>query len=139
MDKISGKYLKELREERGYSLREFAEKVYASKSSVQRWEQSFLPENADVLNAVAAVFQFSVEEMRVQSAIKYGSKNRSDDTVEEVAASRTTDNAANETVCRQKTEKPQKNFTGLSSTAKCIATVSTLLFLFLFLFVFIGL
>ena len=72
MNRIDGKYLKELREGRGLSIRELTEKIYVSKSSVQRWEQSVVPENRDILNKISEVFGLSVEDMRVQSAEKYG-------------------------------------------------------------------
>ena len=72
MNRIDGKYLKELSEGRGLSIRELAEKIYVSKSSVQRWEQSVVPENRDILNKISEVFGLSVEDMRVQSAEKYG-------------------------------------------------------------------
>lgn len=72
MNKIDGKYLKELREERGYSLREFAQMIYVSKSSVQRWEKSSVPESGDVLEEISKVFGISVEDMREQSGEKYG-------------------------------------------------------------------
>ena len=72
MNKIDGRYLKELREERGYSLREFAQMIYVSKSSVQRWEKSSVPESGDVLEEISKAFGISVEDMREQSAEKYG-------------------------------------------------------------------
>lgn len=68
MEKIDGAYLRQLREERGYSLRAFADKIYASKSSVQRWEQSFVPENEEVLQKIAEALDVSVEQMRKESA-----------------------------------------------------------------------
>lgn len=43
MDRMEGQFLRKLREERGWSLREFAEKVYTSKSTVQRWSNPPLP------------------------------------------------------------------------------------------------
>lgn len=67
MERIDGGYLRHLREERGWSLREFAERVYASKSSVQRWEQSALPENADTVARVAEVFGMTTDELRAGS------------------------------------------------------------------------
>lgn len=71
MNNIYGKYIKELREAHGYSLRTFAKKIYVSKSSVQRWEQSFLPENEEVFQAISNLFSLSVEEMRQQSLLLY--------------------------------------------------------------------
>lgn len=72
MNKIDGRYLKKLREENGLSLRAFADKIYASKSSVQRWEKSTLPEDEDLLSKIAEVFKTTVEEMRKESELKYG-------------------------------------------------------------------
>lgn len=72
MNKIDGRYLKELREERGLSLRAFADKIYASKSSVQRWEKSAVPEDEELLNKIAEAFGLTVEEMRTRSEMKYG-------------------------------------------------------------------
>lgn len=72
MERIDGGYLRHLREERGWSLREFAERVYASKSSVQRWEQSYVPENEDILNNISRLFGIGVEDMRARSAQEEG-------------------------------------------------------------------
>ena len=72
MNKIDGRYLKDLRENSGLSLRAFADKIYASKSSVQRWEQSTVPEDEDLLLRIAEVFNTPVEEMRSQSEARYG-------------------------------------------------------------------
>lgn len=83
MDRIDGKYLKELREMQGLSIRELAEKIYVSKSSVQRWEQYVVPENADILNKLSEVFGISVEDMRKQSAEKYGVEHLKDMVAEE--------------------------------------------------------
>ena len=60
MNKIDGRYLRELREKNGYSLRVFAEKIYASKSAVQRWEQTFIPETPEILNKIAEVFDMEI-------------------------------------------------------------------------------
>lgn len=76
MNKIDGRYLRQMREERGLSLRAFADMVYASKSSVQRWEQSSVPENEDILNAISEVFNITVEEMREQSEKGSGKAKR---------------------------------------------------------------
>lgn len=72
MNRIDGRYLKKLREEKGLSLREFADKIYSSKSSVQRWEKSSVPEDNDLLLRIAEVFNTTVEEMRKQSELRYG-------------------------------------------------------------------
>lgn len=74
MSRINGKYLKEKRTERGCSLRAFADKIYTSKSTASRWEQTFLPENETVLNAVAEFFGMTVDEMRKESEQKYPSR-----------------------------------------------------------------
>ena len=72
MEKMDGHFLRKLREERGWSLREFAEKIYTSKSTVQRWEQSYVPENEDILNNISRLFGIGVEDMRAQSAQEEG-------------------------------------------------------------------
>lgn len=72
MDRIDGRILKDLREQAGYSLRNIAAKIYTSKSSVQRWEQSSLPENEETLHALADVFHTTVDDMRRQSQERYG-------------------------------------------------------------------
>lgn len=68
MEHISGQYIKHLREERGLTLRSFAEMIYASKSSVYRWEQAHVPENEDILQRIAAVFGTDVAALREGSA-----------------------------------------------------------------------
>lgn len=85
MNKIDGRYLRQMREERGLSLRAFADMVYASKSSVQRWEQSSVPENEDILNAISEVFNLSVEEMREQSEKRFGESKEDGFTPEQLA------------------------------------------------------
>lgn len=71
MSRINGKYLKEKRTERGCSLRAFADKIYTSKSTASRWEQSSLPENQETLSAIAQFFDMTVDEMRKESEQKY--------------------------------------------------------------------
>lgn len=71
MQRISGKLLKKLRKEHGFSLRTFAQKIYVSKSSVQRWEQTFVPENEDILNCISNLFNISIEDLRKQSQNEY--------------------------------------------------------------------
>ena len=66
--KIDGKVLKKLREENGLSLRAFAQKIYASKSSVQRWEKSSLPEDGELIERIAKVFGKTTEELEKLSA-----------------------------------------------------------------------
>lgn len=68
MEHISGQYIKHLREERGLTLRSFADKIYASKSSVYRWEQAHVPENEDILQRIAAVFGTDAAALREGSA-----------------------------------------------------------------------
>ena len=62
MNKIQGRYLKKLREEHGYSLRAFAELIYTSKSSLQRWENTCLPDNDDLITRVAELFGMTKEQ-----------------------------------------------------------------------------
>lgn len=71
MGRIDGRYLKDLREQNGYSLRTLAEKIYVSKSSLQRWEKSEVPDFEDVRQRLADVFNVTVDEMCMQSATKY--------------------------------------------------------------------
>ena len=70
--KIDGRIIKHLREQSGLSLREFAKKIYASKSSVQRWEQSSPPEDDELLEKIAQVFGMTAEELKAKSEAKYG-------------------------------------------------------------------
>lgn len=76
MDRIDGRFLRDLRSERGYSLRDFAQMVYSSKSAVQRWEKSSVPENEQILKRLSEIFDLSVERMRELSKEKYGEKGK---------------------------------------------------------------
>ena len=64
---ISGDYLRKLREDHGWSLREFSKKIYASKSSVQRWEKSNLPDDEELLKKIAEAFNMTVEQFYEKS------------------------------------------------------------------------
>ena len=68
MDKINGKYIKNLRESSGYSIRAFAQLIYVSKSSLQRWEQTYMPANDDILKRIAQVTGVPEEQIIAQSA-----------------------------------------------------------------------
>ena len=70
--KIDGRIIKYLREQNGLSLREFAKKIYASKSSVQRWEKSSPPEDDELLERIAQAFSLTSEELKKMSDEKYG-------------------------------------------------------------------
>ena len=82
MGKIDGRYLRDLRKQHGYSLRAFAEKIYTSKSTVQRWEQSFIPEIPEVIEKIAEIFNTTVDEMRHGSANKYNDEESCGDIAE---------------------------------------------------------
>ena len=71
MHKIDGQVLRDLREERGYSLRECAEKLYISKSSIQRWETSVLPDDEKTLLQIAEIFDITVEDLYSLSTTKH--------------------------------------------------------------------
>lgn len=70
---IDGRYLKYLREKNNLSLRAFADKIYASKSSVQRWEKSSPPEDDELITRIAAVYNMTTEEFAKQYDEKFGS------------------------------------------------------------------
>lgn len=76
MNRIDGRYLKYLREKSGLSLRAFADKIYASKSSVQRWEKSFVPDDEELIKRIADVLGTTAEEMQEKSDLKYGAKSK---------------------------------------------------------------
>ena len=61
MEKINGTFIRKKREEAGYSLREFAEMIYTSKSSLLRWEQTFAPSSC--APELAQALGMSVEEL----------------------------------------------------------------------------
>lgn len=63
MKKLQGKYLKKLREERGYSIREFAAMIYTSKSSLQRWESSHIPDDRQTFCQIAAALDMTEGEL----------------------------------------------------------------------------
>lgn len=62
--KIDGKYLRKLRQGRGLSLRALADKIYVSKSTLQRWELSHVPEeDEEVCARLAKALGVGVEEL----------------------------------------------------------------------------
>ena len=70
MKNISGNLLRKLRESNGYSLREFSKMIYVSKSTLQRWEKSYLPDDGELLNNIAGIFNITVDEMYEKSQEK---------------------------------------------------------------------
>ena len=77
MDVIDGGYLRKLREEKGFSLRTFAQKIYVSKSTVQRWEQSHVPADEENIENIAIALDMTVDELI------HGSKNYTESGVAE--------------------------------------------------------
>ncbi len=67
MQRISGTILKELRISNGYSLREFARLIYTSKSSLQRWENSTLPDDEELHKRIADIFGMTVDDLYEKS------------------------------------------------------------------------
>lgn len=67
MKNISGDFLRKLRESNGYSLREFSKLIYTSKSTLQRWEKSFLPNDEELLRRIAEIFNITVDELYEKS------------------------------------------------------------------------
>ena len=66
--KIDGKYLRKLRQGRGLSLRALADKIYVSKSTLQRWELSHVPEEDEEICArLAEALGVGVEELVVET------------------------------------------------------------------------
>ena len=53
-------------------MREFAKKIYASKSSVQRWEKSSPPEDDELIERIALLYEITAEELKKKSDEKYG-------------------------------------------------------------------
>ena len=70
--KIDGRIIKDLRKQSGLSLRAFAQKIYASKSSVQRWEKSSPPDDSELIERIAAVFSVTADELERMSEDRYG-------------------------------------------------------------------
>lgn len=64
MKKIDGRILKNLREERGYSIRQLADMLFISKTTLQRWEKDGLPDDGETLAKVADVFGISAEALK---------------------------------------------------------------------------
>ena len=62
--KTDGKYLRKLRQGRGLSLCALADKIYVSKSTLQRWELSHVPEeDEEVCERLAEALGVGVEEL----------------------------------------------------------------------------
>lgn len=115
MEHISGQYIKHLREERGLTLRAFAEKIYASKSSVYRWEQAHVPENEDILQRIAAVFGTDVAALREGSA-QFTARQ---------AAERAVNDAADTALHRQATAEEAPTEDTQNSAEKAVNAVSS--------------
>ena len=63
MIKYNGSNLRKLREDHGYSIRAFAQLIYVSKTTLQRWESSFVPADSPSLDKIAQVLGLTSSEL----------------------------------------------------------------------------
>lgn len=121
MEHISGQYIKHLREERGLTLRSFAEQIYASKSSVYRWEQAHVPENEDILQRIAAVFGTDTAALR-EGSKQFTARQRAEQTA---GGAEDTEALHSGASAKAQTEGPQGAAEGAQSTANGALPIET--------------
>lgn len=63
MDRLDGKLLRTLRENSGLSLRKFAEKIYTTKTTLQRWESTSVVASEELLQNIADTCGLTTEQL----------------------------------------------------------------------------
>lgn len=63
MERLDGKLLRTLRENSGLSLRKFAEKIYTTKTTLQRWESTSVVASEELLQNIADTCGLTTEQL----------------------------------------------------------------------------
>ncbi len=63
MERLDGKLLRSLRENSGLSLRKFAEKIYTTKTTLQRWESTSVVASEELLQNIADTCGLTTEQL----------------------------------------------------------------------------
>ena len=63
MDRLDGKLLRTLRENSGLSLRKFAERIYTTKTTLQRWESTSVVASEELLQNIADACGLTTEQL----------------------------------------------------------------------------
>lgn len=63
MERLDGKLLRTLRENSGLSLRKFAEKIYTTKTTLQRWESTSVVASEELLQNIADACGLTTEQL----------------------------------------------------------------------------
>ncbi len=66
MDRLDGKLLRTLRENSGLSLRKFAERIYTTKTTLQRWESTSVVTSEELLQNIADACGLTTEQLAEQ-------------------------------------------------------------------------
>ena len=121
MDRLDGKLLRTLRENSGLSLRKFAERIYTTKTTLQRWESTSVVASEELLQNIADACGLTTEQLSEQisnyvpTATVEQSEPQPTVTAEQQPTSEMSATAIDETPLDDKTRKE------LSFSAKLIA------------------
>ena len=66
MERLDGKLLRTLREHSGLSLRKFAERIYTTKTTLQRWESTSVVASEELLQNIADACGLTTEQLAEQ-------------------------------------------------------------------------
>lgn len=66
MDRLDGKLLRTLRENSGLSLCKFAERIYTTKTTLQRWESTSVVASEELLQNIADACGLTTEQLAEQ-------------------------------------------------------------------------
>ena len=121
MDRLDGKLLRTLRENSGLSLRKFAERIYTTKTTLQRWESTSVVASEELLQNIADACGLTTEQLSeeirnfVPAVADESSIQQQPITSEQTPTTAMTATAIDETPLDDKTRKE------LSFSAKLIA------------------
>lgn len=121
MDRLDGKLLRTLRENSGLSLRKFAEKIYTTKTTLQRWESTSVVASEELLQNIADACGLTTEQLAEQIRNYVPSIDHEQPSIQPSITSEQTPTTAMTATAIDETPLDDKTRKELSFSAKLIA------------------
>ncbi len=121
MERLDGKLLRTLRENSGLSLRKFAEKIYTTKTTLQRWESTSVVASEELLQNIADACGLTTEQLSEKIRNFAPSVDQEQPSIQPSTTSEQTPNTAMTATATDETPLDKQTNKELSFSAKLIA------------------